>query len=294
MFRQLRWLLPLVVLAALGCNGPNGDKLGSLLGDGSNTLHRELSREELAALPALNAIDLEAPMTRADYDLFSDHAQAFLVNVAAEHCLQGDPEALNQLINTYKPNVGQIVEDLRSGAQTPEELCRYVAVTRQAVWQELDKTVLTGESGDHLRRFWTSNTDMWNAVGYPNGPADVGAEAVREIGITGAQAADIIEIMIKMTIETGRVVNPEGTVYSPGSNPFSGPEPDEKAFMRIGNQAWNDMMAVFTSEQRRNAFRWWNSFEPKMTGYFETHRREYAEFDQTQTSATATETAPVQ
>jgi|GEM_PF-5166872 len=279
MSRQLRWLLPLVVLATLGCNGPNGDKLGSLLGDGSDTLHRELSREELAALPALNAIDLEAQMTRADYELFSDHAQAFLVNVAAEHCIQGDPEALNTLINTYKPNVGQIVEDLRSGAQTPEELCRYVAVTRAAVWQELDKTVLKGESGDEVRTFWAHNTACWNAAGYPNGPADVGAEAVREIGITGEQAADIIEITVKMLIETGRVVNPEGTVYAPGSNPFAGPEPDEKAFMRIGNQAWNDMMEVFSSEQRRAAFRWWNSFEPKLSVSVNEHQREFAHTD---------------
>lgn len=271
MTRSLRWLLPFALLTLLGCNGPNGEKLGSLLGDSSERLSRELSREELAALPTLNSIDLSQPLTAADYELFGDHAQAFIVNVMGSHCPDTEPEAINTVVNRYRPNLGKIVQRLQDGEQTPEEFLRYVASLRLSAWQDVSTSAFSGDTKAEMTRFWQQNQAMWQDLGYPQGPPDLAADAVREIGITGPQAAALLEIGVKMMIKSGRVVNPAGESYAPGAMPFTGQEPDQEAFIRIGNEAWNDMMNVFTSEQRRKAFGWYRKIDRQFTTYVKQH-----------------------
>lgn len=259
------------LLLATGCGG-QGDKLGGFLGDTSARLGRTLSPEELAGLPALSGINLEAPLTAEDFTLFGDHMQAFLVNAIAGVFLPAEPAKLNALVNTYRPDLGRLVEELRTGVKSPEDVLTYVRTIRQAAARDFFGTIIEGETKGDWEAMWNWHQTMWSNLGYPGGPPDLALEAVRELGITGEQGAALIEIGVKMMIRGSRVMNPEGTAAAPGTLPFTEQSREaEGAFMRIGNQAWNDMMNVFTPEQRRKAFKWFMATDRKFQAYMKEH-----------------------
>ena len=268
---------------ASACSG-QGKKLGAFLGDTSDRMEQGLTEADLAKLPALTKIDVDKPLTEADYKLYGDHLQAFIVNIAANHCLNADSTKVNTLVNRYRFDVGQLVDDLKSGAKTPDDTCRFLGSIRLAVVNDLKNDVLTGGSQKEFVNFWDLNESMWKEVGYPGGPPEVGEEAVREIGITGPQAAQIIEIWAKCGIEFSRLVNPTGAPVTKDSTIFeNGPESNRAQCEAIGMKYWNQMMAVFTPDQTTKAWAWWNRFSDKMDNYANRHRDELEANSHTET-----------
>ncbi|MEO7994483.1 MAG: hypothetical protein ABI743_08790 [bacterium] len=272
-----RWLagsaLAACVILALGCNGPNGEKLGELMGDGSAHLQRGLTVDQLQALPSLTEVDLAQTLTASDYTLWTDHMQAVLVMAGGCDELNLTEDQINGLVNTYRLDVGTIVSDLREGRQTPEELLRLLSSVRAGVVNDLRGNILTGESQAHFNTFWNHNEAFWNEVGYPGGPTDLGADAVRELHITGPQAAQFIELFVKATIDFSRTLDPSGKGLGPET-----PEPSQEQRDRceqLGMQYWNDMMAILTPEQVTKAWPWYRKVERAFQNYGNHHADEW-------------------
>ncbi|HYE77219.1 MAG TPA: hypothetical protein VEI97_04460 [bacterium] len=261
-----------LTLPAAACAGAGGERLGEFLGDTGARMERGLSEEAFASLPAISTIDLSGPLTAADYRLWQDHMQAFGVTTIDNHCGMLDGTQLNVIINRYRWDVGEMVADLRSGEQSPEEVCRFLKTVRASAANDILKDALKPEFEADVQADWDRNEAFWTEIGYPGGAPDLLAEAVTTIGITGEQAAAIAEIWIKASIQFSRLVNPAGTVPAEGTDVFGAVESDEGKFEAVGMKAWNAMMEVFTPEQTRKAWGWYRKVERKFENYHAKHQ----------------------